>query len=106
MEIIIFAVVIFLTFAPMWFVFSKAGKPGWASVVPIYNIIVLLNIAGKPWWWIILLLIPMVNFIVYLVFLFDLSKAFGYGILFMLVLLFVAPVGFLWLGFGPAKYVG
>ena len=47
--------------AGIWKVFEKAGKPGWAALVPIYNIIVLLDIAGKPAWWLVLMLIPLVN---------------------------------------------
>jgi len=34
-----------------WRIFEKAGKPGWASLIPIYNTIILLEIVGKPWWW-------------------------------------------------------
>ena len=49
--------------AAMWKVFTKAGKPGWASLIPIYNMIVLLDIAGKPAWWIVLFIIPIVNFV-------------------------------------------
>lgn len=33
-----------------WKVYEKAGKPGWAAIVPIYNTIVLLEIVGKPIW--------------------------------------------------------
>ena len=43
--------------------FKKAGKPGWAVIVPIYNILVLLEIIKKPWWWLVLLLIPGINII-------------------------------------------
>jgi len=32
-----------------WIVYVKAGKPGWAVLIPIYNFIVLLEIVGKPW---------------------------------------------------------
>ena len=53
--------------AGMWKTFSKAGKPGWACMVPIYNVIVLLQIAGRPLWWFVLLLIPVVNLIVSMV---------------------------------------
>src|SRR5207302_1407291 len=51
-----------LMVASMWKVFTKAGEPGWASIVPIYNIIVLLKIAGKPIWWffILWLFIPLI----------------------------------------------
>ncbi len=44
-----------------WKIFEKAGKPGWAAIVPIYNIIVLCEIVGRPAWWVVLFLIPCVN---------------------------------------------
>ena len=47
----------------MWKIYAKADKPGWASIVPIYNYVVLLEIIKKPIWWSILMLIPIVNFI-------------------------------------------
>ena len=47
-----------------WKIFTKAGKPGWAILIPIYNVIVLLEIVNKPLWWIILFLIPLVNVVV------------------------------------------
>src|SRR5689334_9558275 len=63
----------------MWKIFEKAGKPGWASIIPIYNIIVLLEIVGKPVWWIILFLIPCVNIIFGIWTINLLSKSFGQG---------------------------
>ena len=51
-----------LIVAGFWKVFVKAGEPGWAAIVPIYNIFVLLKIAGKPAWWIILMIIPLAVF--------------------------------------------
>ena len=56
----IFAVI---AIAIMWKVNTKAGQPGWAAIIPIYNLIVMLRLASKPWWWIFLLLIPLVNII-------------------------------------------
>ena len=47
--------------AGMWRMFSKAGKPGWASIVPVYNLVVLLQIAGRPVWWLLLFFIPFVG---------------------------------------------
>jgi hypothetical protein len=44
--------------AAMWKVFTKADKPGWAAIVPIYNVIVMLKIAGRPMWWLLLMFIP------------------------------------------------
>src|SRR5688572_10624623 len=63
----------------MWKVYTKAGKPGWACLVPIYNIIVLLEICGKPWWWFFLMLIPLVNFIILIIIYIELAKSFGQG---------------------------
>ena len=57
------AVMIFMIVV-MWKIFTKAGKPGWAAIVPIYNIIIMLEIAGKPLWWIILFFIPFVNIVI------------------------------------------
>ena len=52
-----------VTLIAVWKVCTKAGKPGWAAIIPIYNLIVLFEITGKPIWWIVLFLIPVVNFI-------------------------------------------
>ncbi len=58
-------------------VFEKAGKPLWAGFVPIYNLVVLLEIVGRPMWWVILLLIPFVNFIIAIILCLDLAKSYG-----------------------------
>ena len=60
-----------------WKIFVKAGKPGWGCIVPIYNIILQLEIAGRPLWWIFLLLIPYVNIFFAVVLILDIAKAFG-----------------------------
>jgi len=86
--------------------FTKAGKPGWASIIPIYNAIVLLEIAGKPIWWIVLLFIPLVNFIVIIIVVIDLAKNFGKGTGFGLGLAFLPFIFYPILGFGDAKYRG
>jgi len=59
---IILAMVV-LIIASFWKLFEKAGKPGWAAIVPIYNTIVMIEIAKKPVWWIVLMLIPYVGII-------------------------------------------
>lgn len=90
----------------MWKVFTKAGKPGWAAIVPIYNTIVILEIVGKPIWWIILCLIPFVNIIVFLIILNELSKCFGRGVGTTLGLVFLPFIFWPILGFGSAQYQG
>ncbi len=61
----------------MWKIFVKAGKPGWGCLVPIYNIILQLQIAGRSGWWILLFLIPYVNIFFAVVIVLDIAKAFG-----------------------------
>lgn len=104
---VLFTLAIFvLVIASMWVIFTKAGKPGWAAIVPIYNIIVLIEITGKPLWWIILLIIPVVN-IVFGIWLINLlSKSFGKGVGFTIGLLLLSPVFMAILAFGDAKYNG
>ncbi|MDQ5944513.1 MAG: hypothetical protein QG658_581 [Patescibacteria group bacterium] len=91
----------------LWKVFTKAGKPGWASIVPIYNTYIMLKIAGRPGWWLLLMLIPLVNIVVYLIVSIDIAKAFGKSSLFGVVgLFFFSAIGYLMLGFGKAVYQG
>ena len=104
--IILWAVVVIIMIAAEWKIFTKAGKPGWAILIPIYNVIVLLQIVGRPVWWILLLLIPIVNIVITIIVLSDLSKSFGHGVGFTLGLIFLTPIFILILGFGNSKYVG
>jgi hypothetical protein len=90
----------------MWKVFTKAGQPGWASIIPIYNIYIWCKIVGRPAWWIILMLIPFVNFIICIILCIDLAKSFGKGAGFGLGLAFLAVIFFPILGFGSAQYQG
>ena len=97
--------VVFL--AGLWKVFTKAGQPGWAALVPIYNLYVLTQIAGRPAWWIALMLIPLVSIIAMAMVAIDVAKAFGQSPVFGIVMLFLlGPIGYLMLGFGNYQYVG
>ena len=89
-----------------WKIFEKAGKPGWAAIIPIYNIIVLLEIVGKPTWWIILYLIPLVNFVIAIIVINELSKKFGQGVGFTIGLILLPFIFYPILGFGSASYKG
>jgi len=103
---ICYLAVLLLIIIGMWKVFEKAGKPGWAAIIPIYNLVVLLEIVGKPIWWIILMLIPLVNLIVYIIILVELAKRFGKGVGFAIGLLIFPFICFPILGFGNAQYQG
>lgn len=89
-----------------WRIFEKAGKPGWASLIPIYNTLILLAIVGKPWWWIFLFFIPVVNIIFAIWMLNLLSLSFGKGVGFTLGLIFLSIIFYPILAFSNAEYVG
>ena len=92
--------------AAYWVIFQKAGQPGWAAIIPIYNIIVMLQIVSRPVWWVLLMFIPFVNFVVGIMIIFDFAKAFGRSTAFGLGLLLLPPIFFLILAFGGSRYVG
>jgi hypothetical protein len=78
------------------------GGPAWAVLIPIYNLYVLLQTAGRPGWWLVLYLIPLVNIVVAI----DVAKSFGKGVGFALGLIFLGPIFYMILGFGDARYQG
>ncbi|MGA2584757.1 MAG: DUF5684 domain-containing protein [Tepidisphaeraceae bacterium] len=92
-----------LSIAGLWAVFAKAGYPGWASLIPFYNIYVMLKVAGRPGWWLILCFIPFVNLII-IVIPFDIAKRFGKGTGFGIGLLLLGFIFYPILGFGDAVY--
>jgi len=102
---LIFAVVVgILMIASLWKVYTKAGKPGWAAIIPIYNLVVLLQIVRKPLWWIVMFLIPIVNFIFLILLYIELAKAFGKSGGFAAGLIFLGVIFFPILGFGSPVY--
>jgi len=103
---IVYLIIIVVEVAAFWKNFTKAGEPGWACIIPIYNLIVLLRIVGKPTWWIVLLIIPIVNIVVLVMLMHSLSKSFGKGVGFTIGLLVLGVVFYPILGFGSDAYVG
>jgi len=90
----------------MWKIYAKAGQPGWGCLVPFYNIVLMLRIAGKPGWWLIFFFIPVINLVVQIVMLIDVARNFGRGGWFAAGLIFLPIVFFPILAFGDSKYVG
>jgi len=111
--VIVYIVVIVFEIAALWQVFVKAGHPGWAAIIPIYNIYILLKVIGRPAWWLLLFLVAVIPFVGWIVTIVvgiiigqDLAKSFskstGFGVgLWLLSFIFV-PI----LGFGQARYAG
>ena len=109
---LVFVVIGIVTLIGMWKTFAKAGQPGWAVLIPIYNIIVLLRIAGLPWYWVFapfVAIIPILGWIAYLVWIVwvhhRISTRFGQGVGFTIGLTLLSPIFWLILGFGSSKYV-
>jgi len=100
---VIWLAFVVLMIAALWKVFDKAGEPGWAAIVPIYNFIVMLRIAGKPGWWILLMLIPGVNLIIMIIAMIALAARFGKGTGFGLGLAFLPPIFLPMLAWGDAQ---
>jgi hypothetical protein len=90
----------------VWKVYVKAGQEGWKSIIPFYNWYVLLQIIGRPGWWLVLMLIPFVNFVIFIIVAIDLAKSFGKGGGFAVGLILLSPIFILLLAFGDAHYVG
>lgn len=103
---LIYLAIIVGVIAGVWKTFAKAGQPGWAAIVPIYNVIVMLQIAKKPLWWVVLMFIPLVNLIIMIMVMIDFAKVYGKGAGFGLGLAFLGFIFFPILGFGDAKYEG
>jgi hypothetical protein len=92
--------------AAMWRVFEKAGQPGWACLVPIYNMILLVRMAGKPDIWILYMFIPFVNFIISILLTVEIARKFGQGTGFAVGMIFLPWIFYPILGFGDARYLG
>ncbi len=103
-RLILYLAIIIFIIASFWKLYVKAGKPGWASIIPIYNLIVLLDIVKKPWWWIFLLLIPVVSLIIMIIIYVELAKAFGKSTGFAVGLILLPFVFIPILAFGDAQY--
>jgi hypothetical protein len=100
----IYFVVIVILLVSMWRIFTKAGRPGWACLVPIYNAYVELLIAGKPGWWLLLYLIPFVNVFIAIIVTVALCEKFGKGGGFAAGMIFLPFIFYPILAFGDATY--
>ena len=105
-SIVIALIVAVVLIVAWWKIFTKAGKPGWTALIPIYNVIVMLQVVGRPVWWIILFLIPVVNFIIGIIVFLDLAKSFGKSTGFGIGLILLNMIFVLILAFGDAEYKG
>jgi hypothetical protein len=104
---LVWLAIVFAFIVGGWKMFEKAGQPGWAIVIPFYNAYIMLKIAGRPAWWLLLFLIPLVNVVFAVILAIDVAKSFGQSAAWGFFLLFLlCGIGYLILGFGSATYLG
>jgi len=105
--ILLWFLAIYVLYAiPYYGIFTKSGRPGWAAFIPIYNTVVLLEVVGRPAWWILLFFIPFVNIVIFIIVMNDLSKSFGHGTGFTIGLIFLSWIFMMILAFGSSTYGG
>ena len=111
--VLVYIAVAVLEIAALWQVFRKAGQPGWAAIIPIYNLYILLKVIGRPWWWILLFLIGIIPFVGWIVVFvigiiiaIDLAKSFAKSTGFAVGLIFLNFIFIPIRGFGESRYVG
>lgn len=105
-SLIIGIVVALVMIAGMWKMFSKAGEPGWASIIPFYNAYVLFKITWGSGIKFLLLLIPIANIVVVIMTQIKLAKAFGKSTGFAVGLILLSPIFYVILGFDSSEYLG
>ena len=103
---VVYLIILALFVIGLWKTFDKAGEPGWAAIIPIYNLYILLKIAGKPAWWLILMFIPFVNFLILIPVSLAVAERFGKGAGFGIGLWFLPFIFYPLLGFSDARYGG
>ncbi|HTY70804.1 MAG TPA: DUF5684 domain-containing protein [Actinomycetes bacterium] len=91
---------------PLLLVFRKADQPGWAALIPIYNIYITLKVVGRPGWWLILFFIPLVSLIIWIIVAYDLARSFGHGAGFTVGLVLLSWIFLLILGLDSSRYLG
>ena len=103
---ITYLAIIILQIVAFWKVFEKANHPGWACLIPFYNLYILLQIAGKPGWWLLLMFVPLINVVINIITNVEIAKNFGKETGFGIGLTFLSFIFFPILAFSDAEYVG
>jgi len=103
---LVYIALIAFYFACWWKIFVKAGKPGWAAIIPVYNILVIFEITTLPWWFLLLMFVPILNLVVLISVAFGLANVFGKSTGFGFSLLFLPFIFIPILAFNNDKYIG
>lgn len=101
---LIFLLLLIAVIVGWWKIFEKAGEPGWACLIPLYNVWVFVRIAGRQWYWFIALFIPIISLIAAIILSLDMCKRFGKPLIFAAGLLLLPWIFYPILGFSQARY--
>lgn len=75
---IIFILIIqVIHFLGTWKLYVKAGRKAWEAAIPVYNGIILMKIIKRPWWWVLLLFVPIINLLMFPVVWVETIRSFG-----------------------------
>jgi hypothetical protein len=88
----------------MWKVFVKAGLPAWGVLIPIYNTYLMIKVAGRPGWWLVLILLPPVYFVLTIIMCIDVAKNFGKSASFGVGIIFLSLIFLSILAFDSSEY--
>ena len=102
--LVFYLVILAVLIVSQWKVFSKAGKPGWAALVPFYNLYIMIKVAGMSGWWMLAFFVPFLNLIAMIIITHKTSEAFGHGVGFTLGLIFLPLIFWPILAFGSSQY--
>ena len=98
------AVTVFLIIA-IWMIYKKAGQPGWAAIIPIYNIVVMLRVIKFEWWHILIMIfVPFASLVYSIIIPIKLAKVFGKSTGFAVLAVFLTIIAYPILAFGQATY--
>jgi len=95
-----------LAIVALWKIFVKAGEPGWAAIIPFYNLYVLFKITWGNGWKFLFLLIPIANIVFLIITMVKLAKAFGKSGGFAVGLIFLSVIFYCILAFDQSQYLG
>ncbi len=106
-SIIFYIAVIVFMLIVMWKIYAKAGQPGWAAIIPIYNLVVMFKIIKMDWWHILIMIfVPFAQIVYSILIPIKLAKVFGKSTGFGVLSIFFSIICYPILAFGSAKYEG
>lgn len=103
--VVISVLVCLLILSATWRIFTKAGRPGWYALIPVYNVYVMLQIVKKPTWLTLLFFIPYLQLIPQIIISIELGKAFGKSAAFSTIFILILPLGYFIIAFDDSKYL-